>query len=132
MISAMGAVGEGKRFRAVTIPKGRQSLRHFIECLIPGEALPLVCATFARSFQGKIEASGVIEVIDKQPAPRAEPSARDGMVGVPLDLDGATVFNAQAHTATRVAETTKRSPGFRHGSCTSVVSSIVKLAVVYR
>jgi hypothetical protein len=54
------------------------------------------------------------------------------MVGVTLDLNDATVFNAQAHTATRVAQTAKRSPSFRHGSCTSVVSSIVKPAVVYR
>jgi hypothetical protein len=61
----MGAVGEGKRFRAVTIPKPRQALGHLIECLIPGEALPLVCAMFAGPLQRKIEARGVIEMIDE-------------------------------------------------------------------
>jgi hypothetical protein len=132
MISAMGAVGEGKRLRAETISKRRQPPGHLIERLIPGEALPLVCAAFARTLQRKIEAGGVIEVIDKELAAGAKPSARYGMVEVTLDLDGATVFNPQAHAATRMAETTKCSPSFRHGSLTSIASSTEKSAVVYR
>jgi hypothetical protein len=53
------------------------------------------------------------------------------MVGVAFDLDGATVFDPQAHAAARVAKTAKRSASFRHGKRTSVVSSIPKLEVVY-
>jgi hypothetical protein len=53
------------------------------------------------------------------------------MAGVAFDLDRATVFDAQAHTATRVAETTKRSASFPHGERTSLGSTIPKLEVVY-
>jgi hypothetical protein len=69
-----------------------------------------------------IEASRVIEVIDKQPAASTKPPAGDRMVGVPFDPDCTAVFDAQAHPATRVAETAKRSASFRHGKHTSIVS----------
>jgi hypothetical protein len=62
-----------------------------------------------------IEASGVIEVIHKQPAPGTKPPAGDWMVRVAFDFDGATVFDAQAHAAARMAETAIRSVSFRHG-----------------
>jgi hypothetical protein len=45
----------------------------------------------------------VIEVIDKQPAAGTKPPAGDGMFGVAFDVYGATVFDAQPHTATWVA-----------------------------
>jgi hypothetical protein len=128
----MGAVGESKCFRPVTIPKRPQPLGHLLERLIPREALPLICATFARTLQRKIEASGVIEVIDKQPTSSTKPPAGDGMIGVAFDPDRATVFDVQAHATARVAETTKRSASFHHGKGTSVVSSVSKLAIVYR
>jgi hypothetical protein len=104
------------------IAKRRQPLGHLIERLIPGEALPLISAAFPRALQGEIEAGMVIEVIDKQLAAGTKPPAGNGMVGVAFDFDRATVFDAQAHTAARVAETTKRSVSFRHGKRTSVVS----------
>jgi hypothetical protein len=50
------------------------------------------------------------------------------MVRVSFDLNGAVVFDAQAHTAARVAETAKRSASFRHGKRTSLGSTIPKLA----
>jgi hypothetical protein len=71
-------------------------------------------------------------VIDKQLAAGTKPPAGDGMVGVAFDLDRATVFDAQAHTAAWVTETTKRSASFPHGKRTSVVSAIPKLEIVYR
>jgi hypothetical protein len=73
----------------------------------------------------------VIEVIDKQLAPSTKPPAGDRMVRVSFDLNGAVVFDAQAHPAARVAETAIRSASFHHGRRTSVVSSKPKLEVVY-
>jgi hypothetical protein len=127
----MRAVGEGECFRPVTIPKRRQPLGYFVERLVPSEPLPLIYSAFAGALQREIEASGMIEVIDKQPAAGTEPPARNGMLRVAFDPDGAIVFDAQAHTTPRVAETTKRSPSFHHSE-TSAVSSFPRLAVVYR
>jgi hypothetical protein len=57
----------------------------------------------------------MVEVIDKQLATGTKPPAGDGMVRVSFDLEGATVFDAQAHPAAWVAETAIRSASFRHG-----------------
>jgi hypothetical protein len=129
----MGAVGKRECFWAVLIPERPQPLGHLIERLIPGEALPLICAAFPNTLQRIIEASGVIEVIDKQSATGTKPPAGDRMVWVSFDLNRAVVFDAQAHTTARVAETAIRPASFRHGRMPPPFpeSFVQKLATVY-
>ncbi len=94
VIRAVGAVGEGQRFRAMSVSQHRQTLGHLIERLIPGEALPMIGAAFPCALQRVIKAVRMIEMIDQKSAPGTKPPARDRMIGIPFYLDRASVLDA--------------------------------------
>jgi len=61
-------------------------------------------AAFSRAYQWKVEASGVIEVIDHEPTASAQPPWKLGWAGVSFNLNGAVVFDAEPCATTRVAK----------------------------
>ena len=112
VVGALGSPGSRHRLGPVLLADLEEPVADLAQRLVPGDLFPFPLAPLSHPLQRVVDAGGMVQVLQRDVAPAAQPPLVGGELRVPLDLQHPAVLDVSQDPAVLVAEVTGRLLNF--------------------